>query len=248
MNEQELTTLLERAAASTSIKAVPMDQITSEDQRHTSRKRPLLVLSAVAVTALAVLGVVVTERALHEGATDETPIASPSSSVSEPPVASPSDEASPPVGVVTTPEELEGKWFAAELYGRDVKPREEERIPVPYLFFSPDPSQAAKPWTWSTNDGCNTMGGQYTVLPDGTFNAQDGWSTLVGCPPVWSMHGANIQALAEADQAVLLPSDLDTADAVDRLVLLLDGETIGVYLAGPRNDPLDTVVPSSQAP
>lgn len=89
MNEQELTTLLERAAARTPIKAVPWDEITSEGQTPPTHRRPLLLLSVVTLTALAVLGVVFTQQMWGGAPPAEAPLASPTSSPSDLPVAPP---------------------------------------------------------------------------------------------------------------------------------------------------------------
>ncbi len=83
MTEQELTALLERAAARTPVKAVPWDEIVSEGQGQLTNRRPLLLASVVTVTALAVVGVVVTEQTLGGLRSDEAPLSSPSSSASD---------------------------------------------------------------------------------------------------------------------------------------------------------------------
>lgn len=131
--------------------------------------------------------------------------------------------------LVRKPGQLAGKWFATELYGKDVKPRTDAKIPVPYLVFTNDPAQAPNPTNWSTDDECNFTGGRYTVTPDrGVFDAKDGVTTLVGCPPGWAMHDANVKAVTEADRAfVQLPPITGTAI----LTLTAKGEIIGVYEA-----------------
>lgn len=86
MNEQDLTQLLERAAARAPIKALALDEITSEGQSLPPRRRPILLLGVVAATTLTVLGLVVAQQTFGGGALDDAPLTSPPISPPERPV------------------------------------------------------------------------------------------------------------------------------------------------------------------
>jgi len=162
----------------------------------------------------------------------------------------PGEGVAPPEGVVTTAEELEGKWFATELHGEPVHPGGEVKVPVPYLEFFPEPSNGPERWQWSSNDGCNTVAGPYMVWPDGAFEAGSPRSiTFMACPatPVPPAFKLNIKAVTNADQAMILPGTDSAGGAPTQLQLLSRGTVIGVYTISEHNEPLGGIIPRVSA-
>lgn len=74
-------------------------------------------------------------------------------------------------------EAIVGTWYPLEIDGYQVPEASESTYPDAYLEFGADGD-------WSGSDGCNGIGGSYRIEVDGSFAAQAGPQTEIGCANV----------------------------------------------------------------
>ena len=160
--------------------------------------------------------------AITDDAVSSAPVASSPSTVT------PSPSHSEPAGkLVTETSQLAGRWQADYLLGQRVaQPTGPTSHPVDVVF-----TYLSGNWWWSTNDGCNSTGGRFSVTVAGKLTTGAGVSTLVGCPsiPGAKEHAANNKALEIADEAWI---DTSAGHQPPELTLVSEGEVVAVYTAG----------------
>lgn len=105
-------------------------------------------------------------------------------------------------------EAIHGEWLPTEIAGFDLLAAEPQRDPATVTF------EADGKWTGS--DGCNGLGGTYTVGEDGSFSAESGPSTLIACDNV-----PNAEVLVAATKVELTDGKLYFYDAA--------GQVVGTY-------------------
>lgn len=161
--EQDLRKTFERAAAS--VPAAP-DLVTRAATQVRRERRTWLAAGAagIAVAAVAVLGVVM------QGDPERPPFAGPPAAVQ---TSGPTTTAS--ATAPATASGVTGTWFPLRMTGFTglKRPRPQQ----PMLTFAAD-------GTWTGSDGCNSLGGTYTLAAGGVFSATIGDQRLAGCDNV----------------------------------------------------------------
>jgi len=74
-------------------------------------------------------------------------------------------------------EAIEGTWYPLQIDGYAVSDQGAATFADAYLQFDADGD-------WSGSDGCNGLGGSYEISADGSFSAQAGPQTEIGCANV----------------------------------------------------------------
>ena len=105
-------------------------------------------------------------------------------------------------------EAIRGEWLPAEIPGFDLSAAGPQRDPATVSFEADG--------TWTGSDGCNGLGGSYTVGEDGSFSAESGPSTLIACDNV-----PNAEVLVTAKKVELTDGKLYFYDA--------GGQVVGTY-------------------
>jgi heat shock protein HslJ len=154
--EDELRGTLDRAAASVPPAADLTERATTGARKAQRRTWIISGAAAVAVASVAVVG-------FSLGGSRSTPMQPPVAGVATPTAST--TVSAPSVAAVS------GTWRPVQIAG--VKPLTE--LPQePLLVFRPD-------GTWRGSDGCNALGGTYTIGRHGAFTAAIGPHTLIGC-------------------------------------------------------------------
>ncbi|TCC35072.1 META domain-containing protein [Kribbella sindirgiensis] len=159
--EDDLRGTFERAAASVPQAADLTERATTGARRAQRRTWIVSGAAAVAVAAVAVAG-------FGLAGTRNQPM--------QPPVAAeqaPASAASTPQ--VFSNKTVAGTWRPVQMVG--VQSLKKARPDDPVLVFKPD-------GTWKGSDGCNGIGGTYTIGQRGAFSATSGGQHMVGCENV----------------------------------------------------------------
>ncbi|WP_328991266.1 META domain-containing protein [Kribbella sp. NBC_01245] len=161
--EQDLRKTFERAAAS--VPAAPDLVIRAETQVRRERKTWAAAGAAVvAVAAVAVVGVAMQREP------DGPPVAGQPAAVQTSSATTTASATAP-----ATVSGVSGTWFPLRMTGftglRKARPQQ------PMLTFAAD-------GTWTGSDGCNSLGGTYTIGAGGQFSATVGDQRLAGCDNV----------------------------------------------------------------
>lgn len=163
--EDDLRGTFERAAASVPQAADLTERATTGARRAQRRTWIVSGAAAVAVAAVAVAGF---GLAGSRNQPTETPVAAGQTP------ASPS--ATPDVYTAKTgATAVAGTWRPVQMVG--VQSLKKARPDDPVLVFMPD-------GTWKGSDGCNGIGGTYTIGQRGAFSATSGMQHMVGCENV----------------------------------------------------------------
>lgn len=101
--------------------------------------------------------------------------------------------------------ELTGRWLPRQIDGFEFPKSSLDRSPYAVRFLADG--------TWTGSDGCNAIGGTYTIDPVGTFNATAGPQTLIGCANV-----PNSEVLTQATKIVLTADLLRFLDTNGRIL------------------------------
>jgi heat shock protein HslJ len=159
--EDDLRGTFERAAASVPQAADLTERATTGARRAQRRTWIVSGAAAVAVAAIAVAGF---------------GLAGSRNQPTQPPVATGQAPASASVTPqVASAQTVAGTWRPTQMIG--AKSLKAARPNDPVLTFKPD-------GTWTGSDGCNGIGGTYTIGQRGAFSATSGAQHMVGCENV----------------------------------------------------------------
>jgi heat shock protein HslJ len=157
--EEDLRATFERAAASVPLAPDLADRATSGAQRAQRRSWIVYGAAAAAVAVIATVGF-----SLH-GSSPSTPA----------PAAVPAAPVGTAATTAVTAQTVTGTWRATKMDG--FTSLKAARPDDPILTFNAD-------GTWTGSDGCNGLGGTYSIGQRGEFTAKIGPQRLAGCSNV----------------------------------------------------------------
>ncbi len=155
MNEDQVTTLLDRLGQDITVAPAPVDAVTDTGRRRLRRRHGFQVVSTAAAVVVLVAGGLVLQQQLvadRPATTNQAPVVAPSI------------------------EDLVGQWTPIMLAGNPRPPEGRSAEPITFAL-----ARGTGRLTWNANDGCLQVGGPVRLGPEGAFHASVRYRTELHC-------------------------------------------------------------------